>query len=201
VSAPRPRSCLTVRKVALASWLALVSSTSIVSCSTGTSDDLATDSTPSATGSVAREESLTRVEPPPFVLDIATALAAVEEELGAPQEYFEVTANAQLTNIFVAVDGGAAAVAYVFVDGELQSPAPKLDGATGETFTAADVDFEPTLLLAGVTTEVPTAAVEAVSVYGNEFGASYVIAAVSPSGGVLDIEVGPNGNVLSVTPT
>jgi hypothetical protein len=144
--------------------------------------------------------SVARVDPPPFVLDVKAAIAAVEDELGGPQTYFEVTANSQFTNVFVAVDEGTAAVGYVFVDGELQPPSPKEDGATGQTFTADDVDFDPMLVAGGVASDLPTSTIDAISVYGNGFGAVYVLAASSTSGGFLDIEVGPQGDVRSVDP-
>ena len=140
------------------------------------------------------------VEPPSFVLDVEAAIEAVETELGGPQEFFEVTANPQFTNIFVAVDDGTAAVGYLYADGELQPPSPKQTGATGRTFTAADVDFEPGQVLTGVTTDLPNATVDAISVYGDGIAAVYVLGVTSERGGALDIEVGPNGDVRSVDP-
>ena len=128
------------------------------------------------------------------------AIDAVEGELGAGQRFFEVTANAQFTNVFVAVDDGTAAVAYAFVDGELQPPAPKQTGADGLTFGRDDVAFDPELVLSGVQAELSESMVDAISVYGDGVGATYVLAATSPAGGFLDIVVGPEGQIFSVDP-
>lgn len=140
------------------------------------------------------------VEAPPFVLDVRAAIAAVESELGSPQEFFEVTSNAQFTNVFVAVDDATAAVAYAYVDGELQPPAPPQEGAAGDTFTVDDVDFVDDRILSGVTADLPESQIDALSVYGDGVGATYVLAATSSAGGFLDIVVGPDGSVFSVDP-
>jgi hypothetical protein len=142
----------------------------------------------------------TAVEPPAFVYDVVGAIEAVEAELGPGQEFFEVTANAQFTNVFVAVDDATAAVAYAYVDGELEPPAPKQPGAEGLTFGRNDVDFDPELVVAGVSSDLPASVVDAISVYGDGVGATYVVAATSGAGGFLDIVVGPQGQVRSVNP-
>ncbi|MFK7917454.1 MAG: hypothetical protein AB8G14_05205 [Ilumatobacter sp.] len=140
------------------------------------------------------------VPAPQYVLDVRNAVEAVEAELGGPQRYFEVTSNAQFTNVFVALDDATAAVAYAFVDGELEPPAPRQEGASGDTFAASDIDFVDDRLLSGVTADLPDSQIDAISVYGNGFGATYVVAATSAAGGFLDIVVGPNGAVFSVDP-
>jgi hypothetical protein len=140
------------------------------------------------------------VPAPQFVLDVRSAIEAVELELDGPQAFFEVTSNDQFTNVFVAVDDGTAAVAYAYVDAELQPPAPKQSGATGNTFVSADVDFVDDRILSGVTADLPESGVDAISVYGDGFGATYVLAATSSAGGFLDIVVGPEGTIFSVDP-
>jgi hypothetical protein len=137
---------------------------------------------------------------PSFVDDVFAAIDAVEAELGAGQEFFEVTANAQFTNVFVAVDDATAAVAYAYVDGELQPPAPKQPGAEGLTFGREDVTFDPERVLSGARAELSESVVDAISVYGDGVGATYVLAATSPAGGFLDIVVGPEGQIFSVDP-
>ena len=160
--------------------------------------DSASDDTTSATDSAPAVE--TTVEPPAFVDDVVAAIDAVEAELGADQQFFEVTANAQFTNVFVAVDGATAAVAYAYVDGALESPAPKQSGAEGRTFGRDDVDFDPDLIVTGVSSDLPASSVDAISVYGDGVGATYVLAVTSAAGGFLDVVVGPQGQVFSVDP-
>lgn len=134
-----------------------------------------------------------------FVSDIAAAAAAVEAALGGPQEFFEITATPQLTNVFVAIDGGTAALPYIYLDGELQAPAPRIDGATGQTFTAGAIDFDEATVLVGVEIDLPNATIDAFSVEGGPGGfVRYVVSARSEQGGVLDIVVAPSGAVIEV---
>jgi hypothetical protein len=139
-------------------------------------------------------------EAPEYVADVRTAIDAVESELGGPQEFFEVTSNEQFTNVFVAVDGGEAVVPYLFVDGELQPPAPKIDGAVGDTFMREDVDFDADRVVGIAQAQLPESTVDALSVYGTSIGVTYVLSATSGSGGLLDIVVGADGSVFSVDP-
>jgi hypothetical protein len=136
-----------------------------------------------------------------FVADIRAAVDAVEAEMGAGQDYFEVTATPQLTNVFVAVDDATAAVPYLFVDGELQPPAPTLTGASGFTFTADAIDFDEDTVLDAIAGELPDASIEALSVEGGDGGTvRYVVSVRSAVGGALDVTVGPDGSVLAVDP-
>jgi hypothetical protein len=138
---------------------------------------------------------------PDLAGQIRTAVAAVEAELGEGQEYFEVTATPQLTNVFVAIDDATAAVPYLHRDGELQPPAPTLTGVSGFTFTADAIDFDDDAVLALVTEELPDTIIQALSVEGGEGGAvRYVVSAQSSAGGALEIVVAPNGTVLAVDP-
>lgn len=133
--------------------------------------------------------------------DIRSAVTAVEAERGAGQEFFEVTATAPITNVFVAVDDATAAVPYVYRDGTLEPPAPVLSGASGFTFTAADIDFDDNAVLSKIADELPDAVVQSLSVEGGDNGSvRYVVSVLSDAGGVLDITVAADGDVLSVDP-
>ena len=143
-------------------------------------------------------------EPPgalPLVTAIAPAIAAVEAEVGGPQDYFEVNATPQLVNVFVATDDGATATAYVYLDGELQPPAPPRDVAGGSTFRAEAVDFDPDAVFNGIADELGGPTVTQFVVVGGPGGAvQYSAFVVSSEGGVLDVLLGPDGAVLGVDP-
>ena len=168
------------RRVGIRSWIAtVVAVTLMVAC--GSDSDESVDTS--------------------FVGGIRAGVDAVEAELGAGQEYFEVTAGPKLTNIFVAVDGATAAIPYVYADGELLPPAPALTGASGFTFSADAIDFDEEAILAKVAEELPGSTIQTLSVEGGQGGSvRYVVAAQSAEGGVLDITVGPDGSVLAVDP-
>jgi hypothetical protein len=135
-----------------------------------------------------------------FVADISAAVDAVEAERGPGQEYFEVTAGPQFTNVFVAVEDATAAIPYVYRDGQLEPPAPKLSGASGFTFTAAAAAVDDTILTT-ILDELPEATVETLSIEGGEGDAvRYVVTARSPEGGVLEVTVARDGAVLAVDP-
>ena len=163
----------------------------------------ATDVEPDASDSAEPEPAPGTDTVPDFVMNVFDAIDAVEDELAQPVggdvQYFEITSNAQFTNVFVAVDDATAAVAYVYVDGMLQDPAPK-QPAEGRTFGRSDVQFDPNLVLSNVSAELPDSTVDAISVYGTGAGAAYVLAASSSVGGFLDIEVGPTGQIFAVDP-
>ena len=136
-----------------------------------------------------------------FVADIGPAIEAVEAELGAGQQYFEVTANELVTNLFVAVDDATAAVPYVYLDGELQPPAPKLTGASGFTFSADAVDFDEETVLEPVREELTDSTIEAFSIEAGAGGVvRYVVSTLSSEGGRLDVTVAADGTVLEVDP-
>ncbi len=122
-------------------------------------------------------------------------MAAVDAALGGPQQYFEVNATPQLVNLFVATDDASAAVAYVYVDGELGPPAPP-EPAEGATFAAAAVAFDPDVILDG---DLPDAELTVFTVVGGPTGSvRYGVVARSDEGGTLDITLAADGTVLAV---
>ena len=138
---------------------------------------------------------------PALAADLLAAVAAVEAELGTGQEYFEVTAAVLVTNVFVAVDDASAAIPYVFVDGKLLPPEPRLDGASGFTFTAAAIEFDADAVLSRLADELPDATIESLSVEGGAGGVVRYVALVrSDAGGLLEVTLGPDGAVLAVDP-
>ena len=134
----------------------------------------------------------------PVLLDkIRPAIAALEAQLGGPQRYFEVNATVTLVNLFVAVDDGTKAVAYIYeADGVLEPPAEPLP-ASGPTFAAADMTFDETRVMALTVSQLPTSTFLRFSVTGVDGGGvSYAITAGSDTGTEFQVLVGPTGNVL-----
>lgn len=171
-----------IRAAVRAAFVATITAASLAACS---ASDATSTSTPAES----------------FVSDIRAAAAAVDAALGGPQDFFEITATPQLTNVFVAVDGATAAVPYVYLDGELQDAAPTIEDVSGQSFTADAIDFDESSVLSGVTSDLPGASIDAFSVEGGPGGfVRYVISARSDQGGVLDVVVAPTGAVIEVNP-
>lgn len=130
-----------------------------------------------------------------FVCDVGDAARAVDELLGAEQEFFEVTANAQATSVFVALDEATAAQQYVVVDGVAEPLGERLEGASGQTFVADAIDFDPAAVLAGAQDGLPSADFIALSVEGGPNGAvRYVMATAS---GTISVALDGDGRILA----
>lgn len=128
---------------------------------------------------------------------IEDAVAALESELGGPQEYFEINATSALVNLFVA-SGDEKATAWVFLDGELTSE--ELAGtADGVSFRAEALDFDPATVLETVRAELPATRQDVFEVLGGPAGtAIYTVIATSAAGGQLLITVAADGSVIEV---
>ena len=169
------------------------------------SDDASTDAAPANTATdVADTVPVAStidpaLRPQPIVGTIADAVAALEEELGAPQRYFEINATSRIVNLFVSLNDGAVVQPWIYIDGELTSS--EGTAASGGTFAAADLDFDPTLVLSKVLENLPGATLESFYVNGDGKGnVQYGVLVTSAKGGGLDVLVGPTGEVLSVDP-
>jgi len=164
-------------------------------------DDAAINSNNGATTTTVAEMSapLPGAATLPLVDQIGPAIEALETELGGPQQYFEINATSQLVNLFVALNDGAVVQAWVYLDGELSSTEGQ--PADGGTFAAADLDFDPALVLGKIADELPGSTLGSFYVNGDGAGnVKYGLLVTSDKGGGLDVTVGADGSVLSVDP-
>lgn len=135
----------------------------------------------------------------PQVAMIVEAVEALEAELGGPAEFFEINVTARLVNLFVALNDAELVQPWLYIDGELSSQ--EAQPATGGTFTAADLGFDPESVLSGIRVEVPEAILESFYIQGDGQGnLLYGVLASARCGGGLDIIVGGDGTVKSVDP-
>jgi len=131
---------------------------------------------------------------------IPEAVAALEAEMGGPQTYFEINATSKLVNLWVALNDGTVAQPWLYFDGQLSSKDP-VSGATGPTFLASEIQFDPDKLLVPLRKQIPEAILG--SVVLSDQGSDSVVYEVLVSaqcGGGLDVVVGPDGTVKSVDP-
>lgn len=132
----------------------------------------------------------------PRVSDIDDALAAVETELGGPQQYFELSADLSQVTLFVESAGGA--TPYVYADRALL-PGDTVAGATGATFTARAVAFEEDRIFDRIRAELDDPAIIDFAVQGGPAGAVVYDATVaSKAGGVLLVLLAADGEILGV---
>ena len=162
----------------------------------GCSDSKSSDGTNAANLTTTTGAPIPVGEAPLLVEQIRPAIAAVEAELGGPQQYFEVNATPTLVNVFVAAKGATEAIAYIYQAGVLQAPAQP-ESAHGPTFSSAEPSFDETTVLANVVGSLPDSTLRGFSAVGVEGGGvSYVVTVESPRGGSLEVMVGPTGAIL-----
>jgi len=131
--------------------------------------------------------------------EIDDAVAAIETQLGAKQQFFEINATSSLVNLIVALNDGKVAQPWVYLDGQLSSTegAP----ATGFTFDSSALDFDPDKVLSQIQTELPQSTVDLFFIEGGKDGTvQYSVAVSSSQGGQFIVVVGPDGAVKSVDP-
>ena len=98
----------------------------------------------------------------PVLDQIAPAVAAIEAELGGPQQYFEINATPQLVNLFVAIDGATRVAPYVYVGGELAPGGRSGRRRRSDVRQPTSLSFDPDAVLDAVGAELPDADVELV---------------------------------------
>jgi hypothetical protein len=137
---------------------------------------------------------------------VEDAIAAVLAEQGDDVAFYEVNATPDLVNVFVQgpeLAGSTTAIAYVFDDDGLAAPGEPT-AASGPTFTADLVGFEPDEMLDAVLAELPTSIPRVFSVIatpGSEGAAEaveYRVTMESVSGGSLSVSVRPDGTIIGV---
>jgi hypothetical protein len=158
-------------------------------CSSG--DSSATTVAASAPASVPGDDA------PPRVDLIMPAVAALEAQLGEPQQYFEINATSHLVNLFVSLNGGTLAQNWLYLDGQLTSkPA---EPAQGHSFAASALTFDPETVLAQVERDLAGATIDLFYVQGGADGSvRYTAVVTSAKGGQLEVVVGPDGKVQEV---
>jgi hypothetical protein len=108
-----------------------------------------------------------------------------------------VNATPTLVNLFVAgADGAATAYVYDAVAERLDEPAAP-QPASGNTFTWSQVDFDPDAVLAQALDELPNALPRTFAVTAATGEAvQYLVTLESTQGGVLDVLVARDGEVI-----
>jgi hypothetical protein len=125
---------------------------------------------------------------------IKTAVAALEVKLGAPQRFFEINATASLVNLIISLNGDKLAQPWVYLDGQLSSTEP--GDATGFSFDAAALTFDPDKVLTKLQAELPESSPDLFFIEGGAGGiVRYSVAVTSSKGGQLVVVVGPDGSI------
>jgi hypothetical protein len=134
---------------------------------------------------------------------LAPAVAAVEADRGGPQQYTEINVQPGFVNLFVALDDGTE-LAYVFKETGLEVPTeatPQPEGIAAYGLDGIDVSavsgFDEMLQF-----ELPNSSLGQLSLLAlpNQ-GVMWNAAVVSiQGGGILDVLISANGEIVDVTP-
>ncbi len=176
-----------MRPLAVAA-IALVGALGAAACS---SDDAGSkETTPTTAAPIPVGEA------PVLIERIRPAAEALDEQLGGPQQYFEINADSFEVHLFVATEGATRATLYTYgADGTLTPDEPQV--ASGPTFAAADMTFDETRVLALTASQLPTSVIRTFAVAGVDGGGvTYTIDVQSELGTSFAVTVGPTGAVL-----
>ena len=191
----RPRAVV----VAGALLVAVAVAVAVAGCSDGGASSSTPLSTPLSTVEVAQSAVGPVGIELPIIEQIDEAVAALDTELGGAQSFFEINATARLVNMFVALNNGAVAQPWVYLDGTLT--ASEGQPASGGSFEIAAVDFDPEVILSTVLTDLPDITIETFYIHGDGQGhVLYGVLATTSKGGGLDVILGADGAVKSVDP-
>ncbi len=135
----------------------------------------------------------------PVVELIDEAIEATERHYGAPQEYFEISANLERVSVVVAVDGATAAEQSSYEPGGGFTVPEPVGAATGATFGADAVAFDAERIFDGIRAELDDPVILDFAIQGGPDGAVVFDATVaSDAGGRLLVLLAPDGRVLGV---
>lgn len=136
--------------------------------------------------------------PAPVVDQIDAAIAAVDEFYGAPQEYFEVSADLDRVDVIVAIDGATAAE-QTSIDGGVVAPPESVGPATGSTFRGDEVDFDGDRIFDQLRADLDDPVIVDFAITGSpDGGPIYDATVASESGGILLVLLGPSGEIRAV---
>jgi hypothetical protein len=128
---------------------------------------------------------------------VRPAIAALEAQLGGPQQFFEINATSKLVNLIVALNDNTYAQAWLYLDGQLSSK--DAQPASGHTFAASALTFDPATILAQISSDLPNSALDFFYVLGGADGSvQYKVDLSSNQGGQLEVVVAADGKVVEV---
>lgn len=196
-----------MRSTVAARWRALLAGTALAATALavgGCSDD--GDASPATTvpATVPPDASVAPQDCPPAAPDlivdqIGDAVAAVEDELGAPQRYFEVNATEVEVTVIVADPEAGTATPFRYRDGQLIA-GDALEGS-GLTFTADQLTFDPQRVISCVAAQLPTSTLGMFYVLATQAGGvRRAVLVTSSAGGQMEAEVGDDGTIVGVDP-
>ena len=176
--------------------VALIGLTGLLASCSGSAATTTSNNSPTTNPPTTTAAPIPVGKAPVLLEQIRPAVAALEAQLGGPQRYFEINATPTLVNLFVASADQTQAVAYVYEAKALQ-PAAAAQPANGPTFTASDMTFDETKVMALTVAQLPKSAFLRFAVTGVAGGGvRYTIATLSDLGTQFDVLVGPDGDVV-----